>query len=43
MGSTNKVIPKTALLSVSDKVDIVPFAQFLQKRGVKIRATGGTA
>ena len=43
MGSTNKAIPKTALLSVSDKVGIVSFAQFLQKRGVKIIATGGTA
>lgn len=43
MGSTNKAIPKTALLSVSDKVGIVPFARFLQKRGVKIIATGGTA
>ena len=43
MGSTNKVVPKTALLSVSDKAGIVPFAQFLQERGVKIIATGGTA
>ena len=43
MGSTNKATPKTALLSVSDKVGIVPFARFLQKRGVKIIATGGTA
>jgi phosphoribosylaminoimidazolecarboxamide formyltransferase/IMP cyclohydrolase len=43
MGSTNKAIPKTALLSVSDKVGIVPFARFLQKHGVKIIATGGTA
>ena len=43
MGSTNKVVPKTALLSVSDKTGIVPFAQFLQERGVKIIATGGTA
>ena len=43
MVSTNKVIPKTALLSVSDKAGIVPFARFLQKSGVKIIATGGTA
>ena len=43
MSSTNKVVPKTALLSVSDKTGIVPFAQFLQERGVKIIATGGTA
>ncbi len=34
---------KTALLSVSDKTDIVPFAQFLHRQGVHILSTGGTA
>ena len=40
---SNKIIPKTALISVSDKAGIVSFARFLQKSGVKIIATGGTA
>ena len=40
---SNKIIPKTALISVSDKTGIVSFARFLQKSGVKIIATGGTA
>ena len=43
MGLSNKIIPKTVLLSVSDKTGIVPFARFLQKQCVKIIATGGTA
>lgn len=43
MVSTNKVIPKTALLSVSDKAGIVPFARFLESQKIKLIATGGTA
>tara|TARA_B100001250_G_scaffold274268_1_gene236879 strand:- start:898 stop:2382 length:1485 start_codon:yes stop_codon:yes gene_type:complete len=39
----NKIIPKTALLSVSDKSGLVSFARFLKKKKVKIIATGGTA
>ncbi len=38
-----KVKPKTALISVSDKKGLVPFARFLAKEKVKIIATGGTA
>lgn len=34
---------KRALLSVSDKADLVPFAQALRARGVTIISTGGTA
>lgn len=34
---------KTALISVSDKKGIVPFAKNLQKLGVEILSTGGTA
>lgn len=34
---------KRALLSVSDKADLVPFAQALAARGVTIVSTGGTA
>ncbi len=41
--STDLVQIKTALLSVSDKAGLVPFAQFLASRGVKIISTGGTA
>lgn len=38
------VVPiKTALLSVSDKTGLLPLAQALQARGVKILSTGGTA
>ena len=39
----NKIIPKTALLSVSDKSGLVSFARFLKKKRVKIIDTGGTA
>ena len=38
-----KVLPKTALISVSNKSGILTFARLLQKNGVKIFATGGTA
>ena len=34
---------QTALLSVSDKSGIVPFAQSLHQRGVRLLSTGGTA
>ncbi len=40
---TKKVLPKTALISVSNKSGVVAFAKLLQKSGVKIFATGGTA
>ena len=39
----NKIIPKTALISVSDKKGLLPFARSLKKFGVQIVATGGTA
>tara|TARA_B100000427_G_scaffold252346_1_gene215653 strand:+ start:441 stop:1940 length:1500 start_codon:yes stop_codon:yes gene_type:complete len=39
----NKIIPKTALISVSDKKGLLPFARALKKHGVQIIATGGTA
>jgi len=38
-----KVMPKAALISVSDKGGIVEFAKGLKKHGVKIISTGGTA
>ncbi|HVJ31870.1 MAG TPA: bifunctional phosphoribosylaminoimidazolecarboxamide formyltransferase/IMP cyclohydrolase [Terriglobia bacterium] len=34
---------RRALLSVSDKTDLVPFARFLADRGVEILSTGGSA
>src|ERR1044071_4143615 len=34
---------RRALLSVSDKTDLVPFARTLASRGVEIVSTGGTA
>ena len=34
---------RTALLSVSDKNGILPFAQALHQLGVKLISTGGTA
>ncbi len=37
------VAVRRALLSVSDKTDIVPFATALAKRGVELVSTGGTA
>jgi len=43
MTSQKTVQPKTALISVSDKTGLVPFARFLQDRDIKIIATGGTA
>jgi phosphoribosylaminoimidazolecarboxamide formyltransferase/IMP cyclohydrolase len=38
-----KIFPKTALFSVSNKKGLVPFAAFLEKNGTKIIASGGTA
>ena len=37
------LLPKTALISVSDKEGLLPFVRFLHKNKVKIIATGGTA
>ncbi len=37
------VMIRRALLSVSDKADLVPFARALRERGVEIVSTGGTA
>jgi phosphoribosylaminoimidazolecarboxamide formyltransferase/IMP cyclohydrolase len=34
---------RRALLSVSDKTDLIPFARFLSDRGVEILSTGGSA
>lgn len=34
---------QTALISVSDKSGVVPFAKALQQRGVRLLSTGGTA
>ena len=34
---------KTALLSVSDKTDLIPFAKFLGENNIKLLSTGGTA
>ena len=40
---SQKIFPKTALFSASDKRGLVPFASFLEKNGTKIIASGGTA
>ena len=40
---SNKIVPKTALISVSDKEGLLSFAKSLKKHGVQIVATGGTA
>lgn len=37
------VVIKRALISVSDKTDLIPFAKALSQRGVTIISTGGTA
>ena len=39
----DKVKIRTALLSVSDKTDIIELATVLSKLGVKLLSTGGTA
>ena len=41
--NTENVTIKTALISVSDKAGIVPFARGLHALGVKLLSTGGTA
>ena len=41
--SKNLIVPKRALLSVSDKTGIVEFARALETAGVDILSTGGTA
>ena len=41
---THSVLPiRTALISVSDKTNLVEFAQGLHQQGIKILSTGGTA
>jgi phosphoribosylaminoimidazolecarboxamide formyltransferase/IMP cyclohydrolase len=37
------ITPKLALISVSDKTNLIPFARFLQERGIALLSTGGTA
>jgi len=41
--STNIVAPVRALISVSDKSGIIPFATFLASKNVELLSTGGTA
>jgi phosphoribosylaminoimidazolecarboxamide formyltransferase/IMP cyclohydrolase len=43
MTGTDLVFVTRALLSVSDKSGLIPFAQFLAERKVEILSTGGTA
>ena len=39
----NRLLPvRRALLSVSDKTDLVPFARALTNLGIEIVSTGGT-
>jgi phosphoribosylaminoimidazolecarboxamide formyltransferase/IMP cyclohydrolase len=40
---TESLAPQRALLSVSDKTGLIPFAQALSARGVELLSTGGTA
>ncbi len=40
---TDQVPIRRALISVSDKTDLIPFARVLARRGVQIISTGGTA
>ena len=39
----DKLLIKRAILSVTDKSGLVPFASFLSKNGVELVSTGGTA
>lgn len=39
----NTITPKRALISVSDKTQLIPFAQTLSELGIEILSTGGTA
>ena len=41
--SSHQVTVRRALLSVSDKTDLVPFARALESHGIEIISTGGTA
>lgn len=43
MPESNPIAIKTALLSVSDKTGLIPFAQRLKETGVHLISTGGTA
>ena len=43
MTESGAVKIRRALLSVSDKTDLIPFGQFLHSQGIKILSTGGTA
>ncbi|MDX1655873.1 MAG: bifunctional phosphoribosylaminoimidazolecarboxamide formyltransferase/IMP cyclohydrolase [Candidatus Competibacteraceae bacterium] len=43
MTASDAIVPRRALISVSDKSGIVDFARALQQRGVEILSTGGTA
>ncbi len=40
---THRTLPRRALLSVSDKTGLLPFAQALHQAGVVLISTGGTA
>lgn len=42
-GMTDLIPVRRALLSVSDKTDLIPFARALSRRGVVLISTGGTA
>ena len=37
------VVPRRALISVSDKIGLIPFAEVLARRGIALISTGGTA
>lgn len=41
--NTKNITVRRALLSVSDKTGIVPFARFLTEKNIEILSTGGTA
>ena len=41
-GHPDRVAPKRALLSVSDKTGLVDFAKALAARGVELLTTGGS-
>jgi len=42
MPTSNSAVVRRALISVSDKTGIVPFAQSLHRAGIEILSTGGT-
>jgi len=43
MADSDAIKIQRALISVSDKTDLIPFSQFLHNNGVEILSTGGTA